>query len=163
MAKKPSKSLSAIAEKPAKPVHAQPEKSPKKAKSTPQEAPQAVEPKKWKYITGPDAKAATPPSSFCKHDLQELELAQLRVNEARQKAELQKLAIERFVREVQEKIKASQEDLKRMNEDAESRAQSLMALYAEIEEAYALKIRDITYDTKSGRIMRAPPGLLDRA
>jgi ribosome recycling factor len=95
--------------------------------------------------------------------MQVLEIAQLRLNEAKQKAELLKLSIERFAREAQEKIKSSQADLKRMNDDSEARAQELMALYGELEQAYNLAMRDITYDPKTGRIMRAPPGALDRA
>ena len=135
----------------------------------------AKEPKKAGKATA-KAEASAPPASapdasasrgdgkaFSKEELGQLELLQLRMTTVQQTVELANRNLEAFVRDAQEKIKLAQSDVSLKQAEAQKRAEELMGLYRNLEEKYGIKMRDITYDPASGKIMAAPPGMLDAA
>ena len=101
--------------------------------------------------------------AFTKEELSQLEVFQLRMTTLQQQVELLQKNLENFVRDANEKIKIAQTEVSNRQADAQKKAEELMAFYGKLEEKYGIKMRDITYDPASGKIMTAPPGLLDSA
>lgn len=99
--------------------------------------------------------------AFTKEELSQLEILQLRMTTVQQTVELANRNLEAFVRDAQEKIKLAQADVSNKQAEAQRKAEELMVLYRKLEEKYGVKMRDITYDPASGKIMTAPPGMLD--
>ena len=110
-------------------------------------------------LTGPSSSSGTLASGglhFSRQDLRELELSQLRVSSAQQAVELRKFGVDKFVREAQERMRGMEAEVKVSAEDLSEKMRDLYSLYKEIEEAYGISMKEITYDSLTGRIQPAP-------
>ena len=115
-------------------------------------------------VTAPAAPARQDDGkAFSKDDLQRLEVLQLRMRAAQQAVELHNKALDVFLRDANEKIRVAKLEIEAKQNEAQRHATALQALYIELESRYSVKMREITYDPASGKIMTAPPGLLDQA
>lgn len=94
---------------------------------------------------------------FSQEDLREIELLQLRAENARQATELFRGTVDRFAREAHEKLRQLQEDLGRKNEEFQRRAKDLHSLYERLETTYGVSMKALTYDPVSGRITENAP------
>lgn len=126
------------------------------APPTAETPPTAEAPRKSARVAGPTI-SPSGEKSFSQPDLQQLELVQLRASTAQQTLELRRAAIEKFTRDAQEKIRLANEELRSYATEYEAKARDLQAFYAEVEAVYGISMKEITYNTDTGKIQPLPP------
>lgn len=103
-------------------------------------------------VSGPAETTEVGPKHFSQKDLHQLEMVQVHAMSAQRALDLHKLKIELFQRDVQEKLREAQKELDRLGEEYQYRAKELQTFYTELEAAYGVVMKDLSYDPKTGLI-----------
>jgi len=101
-----------------------------------------------------DEKIEAEQDFFSAEDLLRIEVGQLRVDNVLKQGQIAEAALAKFVSEANDTIRKSETVIVELRKSASDKISELNVLYSELESKYSLSMKEIKYDSDTGKIRR---------